>query len=255
MRRFGKRVLIAPLALALAFSAGCKAEHLESTGTDDAYIRPPEAKATPLAAGSGPLWPLTPGNRWDFVVATAARDGKTAPVQGKETLIVLGPRTVGKGSGVAVQVLQNGKAFREEVLRLDDNGLSLVAAGIASVTGNDTMSITSNEPGGPQGIPLVQLPVVPGAVARWDGILKLLKKNVAAPGTSHSRVSALEKVKTPAGEYNAYRVETMIQTTVEGQQIFLYTIRWITPGIGLVRQRVITPGQVVTKDLVKFAGK
>lgn len=250
-RRWG-RVLLAGL-LAFCFT-GCKSEQVESTGTDDSFIRLPGQKVEPISVNS-PLWPLTVGNRWVYNVSTANKDGKTPPVLGRETLVVLGPKTVGQGSGIAVQVLQNDKPFREEVLRLDDTGLSLVAAGIASGNSTDTMSITSNEPQKQMGIPLVRFPATPGQVARWDGILTLNKKKIAAPGTSHSRVSAVEKIKTPAGEFNAFRIETMIQTTVERQQIFLFTIRWLAPGVGMVRQRVITPAQVVTKDLVKFEKK
>ena len=79
-----------------------------------------------------------------------------------------------------------------------------------------------------------------------------MKKNIAAPGTAASRVSTIETIKTPAGSFAAYRVDTIITTTVQGQQIYLYAARWLAPGVGLVQQRIVAGSQVVQKQLTAF---
>jgi hypothetical protein len=183
---------------------------------------------------------------WSYSVQTVNRQSGEKPKISREDLRVTGTKTVGKNTGVAILIYQDGKPFREEILRLDGKELMLAAAGINNSKGGmDTMSITP-------GIPLVQFPVEDGATATWEGILLLSSRQVAAPGVSQSRVSGREIVKTPVGEFGAYKIETVITTTIDRQKIVLYTARWLAPGIGLVRQRIITGNQVVTKELQKF---
>lgn len=235
--------------------SGCKAEHLESSGVDDAFLRLPNEKSTETPIAGGPLILTTTGAQWTYLTQTEIRSRDVTqaatPKMGQEQVVVSGQKTIGKSTGTAFQVFQNGKAFREEVLRLDDQGLSLVAAGISSgSSAGDTMTITP-------GIPLVEFPIREGATTSWEGILRLTKNNVQAPGYAHSRVSGREtielKLKSGVKKVEAYKVETMISTTVNRRPIYLYTARWFTPGMGMVRQIVISGTQVITKQLVQFS--
>lgn len=239
---------------------GCKAEHLESSGEDDAYLRLPNDKPLEIPVENGPLLVTTPGTEWIYAVNTEIRTtDMTEPVTPKaseERVIIAGQRAIGKVSGTVFKIDQNGKSFREEVMRLDEKGLSLVAAGISSGTAVDTMSITP-------GIPLVEFPLRDGAVVSWEGILRLTKNKIQAPGYAHSRLSAREIIELPLGKsgtmkkVGTYKIETMITTTVDSRPIYLYSARWFAPGMGMVRQLVISGRQYITKNLMSFkpAGK
>ncbi|GAB4466636.1 MAG: hypothetical protein OHK0029_38120 [Armatimonadaceae bacterium] len=251
IRRFALRgaLLSGAVALLLGSGIGCgKLEHLASTGTDDNFIRTPGEQPKAVEMPKGPLLPLSSGHRWTYAVETNdPRKWNDTPARKSiEELRIGGNRKVGDTSGVAVQIFQNGKLFREEVFRLDKEGLFLTAAGINNARGTmDTLSIS------PGGIPLVRFPIQPGDALSWDGIMRLSSRALSAPGTSFSRVSAIETVETPAGKFPAYKIETLITTTIDRQQIELYSARWFSPGVGLVRQRILTGPQEIRKVLIK----
>jgi hypothetical protein len=156
----------------------------------------------------------------------------------RTTITVLGPRKVGEQTGVAVEFRQGPKTVREEVYLSNDKEVSLIAAGFA-----DKMSITPP-------MPLYRFPLKEGDVVSWSGLLRF--KGTTAPGTAYSRLSSRDRVKTLAGEFPVWRVDTVISTNVEGQPIALAASRWLSPGLGMVKQRWYYGNQVIVKDLKEY---
>lgn len=76
-------------------------------------------------------------------------------------------------------------------------------------------------------VPHLRLPHTPGA--KWQSPISL---DGEARGTNEMRAGAVEKVKVPAGTFQAVRVDTL-STSPEGKQQRL--THWYAPGVGLVR--------------------
>jgi hypothetical protein len=228
---------VAVFALPLIVTmSGCRnLVEATNTGVDAAYLRAP-GEATKTAAvvkiPDGPLFPLAAGDRWEMVQ-------KSENQESSERIAVAGPITLNGQSGMVVEMSQGGRTVRQEVFRSDAKGLFLLAAG----TPADRMTLSPP-------IPLLHKPVQEGEEVPWEGTLHYRK--TTAPGTALSRVSGREQVKTPAGTFGAYRIDTIISTTVEGQPVSFPTTRWLAPGVGLVRQRLLAGNNVVTKELTSY---
>jgi hypothetical protein len=83
-------------------------------------------------------------------------------------------------------------------------------------------------------LPLIRYPIQNGDTLTWSGILKTRAGSV--PGNAYSRVSGQDTTTTGIGDVGTYRVDTVIQTTVQGRLTPFQTRRWFAPGIGIVRQ-------------------
>jgi len=83
-------------------------------------------------------------------------------------------------------------------------------------------------------LPLIHYPIQDGDTLTWSGVLKTRVGSV--PGNAYSRVSGQDMTMTGVGEVGTYRVDTVIQTTVQGRLTPFQTRRWFAPGIGIVRQ-------------------
>lgn len=226
--RFQRSLFPLCVGAALVLS-GCTREHAVDDGTDESFIRVPGAAPT-LAIPSGDLLPLKTGAKWSMTTRTVSRT-RNRDVAGTEEIVIVGKQTPEKTrsvspasapEGAVMDMRKDGKSYRQEIYQAKSDGLYLSAAGSA-----DKMTITPP-------LPLVKYPVKDGEIAAWSGILRF--KGTAAPGTSVSRVSGRETVKTPAGSFPAYRIDTVITTTVEGRQVSFPSSRWLSPNVGIVRQ-------------------
>jgi hypothetical protein len=146
--------------------------------------------------------------------------------------------TLGKATGVALDIRQNGKLTRQEVFKEQADGLYFVGAGAS-----DKMEISPP-------ICLVKYPVKDGEAVTWSGILRF--KGTNAPGTAFSRVSARDTVKLPGGTFPVWRVDTVISTTVEGAQVAFPTVRYFSPGIGIVKQKTLAGETLLEKQMVRY---
>ena len=215
----------------LALSGAACKDHVENQATDNAYLRLPGETPAPLDISKGPLFPVAPGYKWTLAVKSDAQTGE-------EETAVGGERNVGGVRGTIFEMRQGGKTYRQEVYHADTKGVTLLQAG------TDDM-MTMSPP-----IPLLQLPVKEGEVLPWNGVLHFQKSS--APGTALSRVSGQETVKTPAGTFHTYRLDTVIITTVGGQQVSFPATRWLAPGVGIVKQRLLAGRTLVVKELTAY---
>lgn len=239
VRTLGLRAVLF-LALCAPLLGGAKCEHVENPGIDDSFIRVPGDKPAEIEMPAGALLPMPPGARWVMQTQTVSIKGDKAekPIPGMEIITVLGSRQVEGKSGIAMEFRQGPKKVREEVYLSNDKEVALIAAGFA-----DKMSITPP-------MPLYRFPLKEGDVIQWNGILRF--KGKSAPGTAYSRISGRDKITTPAGDFPAWRVDTVISTNVEGQAIALMANRWLSPGIGMVKQRWYYGKQMIQKDLREY---
>lgn len=227
------------LSVAVGFTtiAGCSnVVQTENRGTDNDFLHEPDQKpdtnAVPMLEGSA--FPLTPGDHW---VLTVQNGDKTS----EEEMVVAAPGsvpgvTLSNPSDAIVEMKHNGKVDRIEIYRSNSQGLWLLKAGHP---GN---LMTVNPP-----IPLFRRPIVEGDTVPWRGVLNF--ENANAPGTALSRVSGRVTVSTPNGNFGAYRLDTIIDTSSRGQALSLPVTRWIAPGVGLVQQKLLSGKTVVVKSL------
>jgi hypothetical protein len=228
-------------AFFLLFCSGCGKDHAENKGTDNDYIRAPEETGNPIVIPPGDLLPTKQNSSWTWDVTVVRRVGTGseahAELVSKETeqVVITGQREMNHLDCTVFEIRKNGKPFREEVFATTKDGLIQVAAGL-----NDKVILAPP-------LPLVHFPMKDGQALSWTGVLEY--RQSATPGTGFSRVSGREKVKTPLGEFPCWRVDTVITTTIQGQQAPFPVSRWFSPGIGMVRQRLYLRDLLVEKVL------
>ena len=249
-------------------AGGCKGREnaVEDTGTDNAFLRyPRDMAAKPDAAadenapafGTGPLFPLAVGSHWEMqtvqgTIVPGADGGRQVQNlrQGSEKITASKKTTVGSQSGVIFDITTTGgdaKApakitTRQETYGANRSGLFLLGAG--SDTGYMTMA---------PALPLVSYPPKEGKPLQWSGVLHY--KNQTVPATSVSRAARIETIKVPGFPkgVSAWRIDTVVSTTLLqnglAQQVSFPTTRWLAPGVGMVRQKLISGDQLVTKEI------
>ncbi|MDX1933059.1 MAG: hypothetical protein SFU56_10680 [Capsulimonadales bacterium] len=230
-------------ALALLACAGCGMDHAENKGTDTSFIRIPGKPTPSVPMKAGPVLPTREKDRFQWHVTTHRRQViddaiKDQVLREEEEEVIVGKTSDGPNPGTVFEIRKNGKPFRAEIFDVSSEQVRQVAAGLGD-------RVTMVPP-----LPLMRLPVREGAEQDWIGVLQFRK--VRTPGTAYSRVSAQEIVKTPAGEFGAWRVETVIRTTIEGKPFAFPMTRWFAPGVGMVRQRLYVGNILVEKELVRY---
>ena len=248
-------------------AGGCKGREnaVEDTGTDNAFLRyPSDMTAKPDAAdenapalGVGPLFPLGVGSHWEMqtVQGTIVPGADGARLvqnlrQGSEKIIAVKKTTVGSQSGVIFDITTTGgdakapgkTTTRQETYGANQSGLFLLGAG--SDAGYMTMA---------PALPLVSYPPKEGQPLQWSGVLHY--KNQTVPATSVSRAARIETIKVPGFPkgVRVWRIDTVVSTTLLqnglAQQVSFPTTRWLAPGVGMVRQKLISGDQLVTKEI------
>jgi hypothetical protein len=223
-------VLFAGTALLLA---GCREDALVTNlKSDDAFIRLPGQVDTDITPHPGTPFPLAKGSQWEMLVETGSQ-------QAAEIDRASGSTVIGGVNGQAIETMQDGKAVREDVYGSDEKGVTLIAAGAPA----DQMRISPP-------ITLFTIPLHDGDVFNWSGILHF--RTSSSPATALSRVRGRDRITTPAGAFDTFRVDTIIMTTVDGQTAAFPTTRWIAPGVGVVKQRLLAGRTVITKFLKSY---
>jgi hypothetical protein len=203
---------------------GCK-DSVENLATDDDLLRLPTDQPTMLNQAS--LFPLTKGSRWKL---QARKENE----KGEEEVLVTSSRLVDGFTETVVETRSNGRAIRQEFYRWNDAVTQMTSAGFAD-------KVTLEPP-----FPLFRNPAKVGDTLSWSGVLRFKGSN--APGTGASRISGIDKIR----KFDVYRVDTVIRTTVNGGNAVFRIIRWLSPGVGLVRQRTVAGESVIEKDLVEY---
>ncbi len=239
--RFNSAVLRFCATVAAFSVAGCRDD--PNGGVDHAYIRTGEtetiedAKPAPSPAT---LFPMDKGRQWRMTIRIEARDGsqiKTAT----EVITATGPATIASVSGKSLSLDQKGVPLRSELFALSNKGLSQIAAG-------GTQKMIMSPP-----MPIFAAPIKEGSSLSWEGEIRMMgQKN---PATGFSRVSGKDTIQTPAGKFEAWRVDSVLTTIAEGRQIAFPITRWLAPGVGVVKQRYIIGDAVVVKELTSYTKK
>ena len=165
--------------------------------------------APPASAGPVPsLFPLVTGAVW----VRRDDDGNEA------TTRVVGPRTVGSTRCVVTE----RKAVERGRERVDRScfSLSAVEVVVIEITTQRGELAVLNPPR-----PLMKLPPRAGQAWSWSPADSLFELKIT------SKWIGEETVKTPAGAYKAWK----LQTTTTGENSEIVTLAWYAPGVGAVR--------------------
>ena len=213
------------LALLTLAAAGCRNQ--SDGGEELSYIRTPGSGYAPTVATEN-LLPLRAGAHWSLEV----RNEKAALPDEEQ-------RVVGaNATGGTIETLQEGKVTQTETYRVTSKGIEILATGVS-------VSQTLSPP-----LLLIPLPPEEEKVSVWQGSAGSGAQTFV--GQAWSRVTRRETVTTPAGTFAAWRVDTRTELTLGDRRERVQITRWLTPGIGIVRQKIVTPGQIIVKDLKKL---
>lgn len=164
----------------------------------------------PLAVGATWLYDATDGDKkWEMSVE----------ISGKENV-----------DGVSCFVLeahgQNNKARGQTFISVQDKGIY-----VKKFTGGNAMLGKMDQALNPP-IPLMEFPLKTGKKWSWTGTFKFMLKEFSF--TTQSEVLAKEKIKVPAGNFEAFKVRTkrLLNNKLMGEET-----RWYAPGTGLVMSK------------------
>ncbi len=224
------RFVLYPLSFILFLTVlGCQTT---GGGLDSAYL---DESAPPVRGGA--LMPARPGLLW----LSENRDGQIAVTMQTRCL---GPQTVAGRAGSRYDVRINDLPFQQEVYEERADG---ALSGLA--TGPDAR-IRITPP----------LPIAPptrdiraGVVRTWRGVLADTKTGQRFPAEARIRIGGRDTIKTKLGPLAAYRFD--IGVRVRGDSDLRVSTLWLSPGVGIVRQRIaVAPGRVARFELVSFSG-
>jgi hypothetical protein len=227
------RTPLALLCVVAAVLTGCEAPPPVG-GPDMKFLTTPlEGEDTKGVSQS--LLPLTKGNSWQMTSYVPQDNLKNS-----DKITMVGPITIDGFAGTEVTIQRDGKKWRREAYRLVNNELQLIAA---QDENSDLMRY--NPP-----IPLLKYPVHEGDSVGWSGSFRLGKTEL--PAQALSRISGTEKIKTPAGVFTTYRVDTVLVVTQGENEIRFPVVRWLSPGVGFVRRGYADKGRPAYSEVTRF---
>ncbi len=248
MRSFGSRrsaagirrklCLAARASFALpCVAAGCADEGRRpalpkpAQSSSPAAVKPQSAPVLPTIDKPKPdavsiYFPHAEGNRWEMEMK--GEDGSE-----KLTLEILKSSAAAGEGSFLLETRRGSRAIQRDCYVADEKGLSFVSSGIAEPT--------RIEPP----MPILRIPVNSGD--RWDWIGKF--RTGGSTGNARSAYEAQasftvggpDKVKTIAGEFEAFRIEQRVVVHVPNQDTATNTTLWYAPKIGLIKQVVESP--------------
>lgn len=188
---------------------------LKPTGDEMEYLTSPLTDPTPGAGKN--LLPLTKGNIWQL--HSVSPEGVVYRWES------LGDYRKDGVVGTELRLAINGVPVAREIYRREGPVTLLAAA--SGVQG--PMPDGSDAPLAifAPAIPLWKEPAALGESVNWSGNVILQGKRMAAKGIS--RVSGKERVRTPAGLFTTYLIETIVETKDWHYQ----TLTWFSPAWAL----------------------
>lgn len=204
-------VLIPALSVSLT---GCKDVRIDA-GTDMKFLHAPEELFVAIVAPTKPLFPDKTGTKWTSKMTS--KDIETD----EQTLV--GKRMVSGVECLVIASIRNIRELREEMYVLN-------AKGIYQRGARGKEMFTMQPP-----IPILTFPLEAGKVIEWQGGISFPKGMV--PGRAWSSVRGIEKIKVPAGSFDAYRTDTTLEANIDNRLTLFATTRWFVPGIGIAKTR------------------
>jgi len=226
--------LAATALLGALAGAGCSSVGGDGGG-DMAYLRVPTSEEEPaLTDPLSSLFPTGSSRRWEMRVNATGQSERTDQIR------VGSQKPLGDGTtAVRLDFVQSGKLYREETYGVSRSAIRLISAG-----GDDRMTMSPP-------MTLVKADLPEGKPLLWEG--SILFKGKKAPARAYGRIASKRKVTTPAGTFDAYRVDTVLTTVIDGRPLSFPASRWFSPGIGIVKQEFIVGRAQVVKELTKYS--
>ncbi len=218
------RPLFAVAVLALLLT-GCRNQ--ADAGEELNYLRTEPEEYSPERVDTKDLLPLKAGGRWEYDV----KRSKGEP--SRENVVV----TSTNGKGTILESWEKGKVVSRDQYRVDDKGVWVTAVMIDE----KMMPITPD-------MPLLSLPIEEEKVNLWQGTIGSGKTTMA--GRVWIRTTRRQKLKTPAGEFMAYRVDMRSELSGQGRNATLLASRWFAPGVGIVKVRAVDSKVTLVKELL-----
>jgi hypothetical protein len=184
------------------------------------------------------LWPMQNGTRW-VLQTVAVNQGNNRSKTGEQVVTVISSKHGKAGTLSVLSYLSNGKVSYMECYLTTAEGVFRTGVG---KDGNTQISPV---------LPLIKYPATPGKKWKWSGatLLKAGKLDMS----QDSEVVGIEKVRTPAGTYNAVHVRALVNTFLSGKiQSFLTNDFWFASGVGMVQQKATIGQFKVTAMLSKY---
>lgn len=170
------------------------------------------------AAAQSALFPLSVGAVWTY----EATDGNET---WESEVKITGKENVNGAPCFVLEAARKGKEARGQTyITIGSKGAYVVKIkGENSMTGKFDDAIKSP-------IPLLQFPLKKGKKWEWSGSFKILVKEITFK--TQSEVLGEEKIKVPAGTFDAFKVKTQryFAGKLGGEET-----RWYAPGTGMVK--------------------
>jgi len=236
-------------ALAAAVTWGCGPEARYSTPPDAgrtgprvgdveaprptilAHVAPAAAPAVAVASVEQ-LFPHGNGDTWEMARTLGGKSDKVL-------LTVTGSTEAAGVCSFSVETQSNGGLLQAEGYVADSSGLYRVSVGV------DKSGRVEPR------MPVLRAPIKPGDTWEWKG--KLSGGGSPVTGSGQFALAGPEKVKTPAGEFDAYRLDQTLKLNAGGGLQVVKSTQWLAPKVGLVKQVTDDGAQRTSAELTKYA--
>ena len=166
------------------------------------------------------LFPAKLGSVWTF-------KGNAGAVNVAMDATIASSKTDGKKTTVVMRWTKEGAPVQDETYVITSESVSRSRVG---AYGN----IKMDPP-----FPIIQYPVKINKIWKWSGtVITPAGSNKAA---AIIKVISKENIKTHAGMYSAFRIESMVTFNIKGQSVKVPNIYWFAPDVGMVQQRMLVP--------------
>jgi hypothetical protein len=178
-----------------------------------------------LASAAGPapqnLFPTGVGSTWNY----------QGTMNGASVSIVATIKSAKTSNGVTEATFDwqmAGRSTQMETYRVTSTSVERTRSGAGGAN-------HLNPP-----LPVIKYPMSVGKAWHWKG--SLVNGATSMPSSGDLRVGALEKVKTGAGTFTAYRVDVKLLVSAGGQTAHVDNSYWYAPGAGMVKQSATVSG-------------
>lgn len=176
------------------------------------------------------LFPVAKGSSWEY---NGAITGNVNGQKLNQTMSITGTVTSVKKAGsttvAVVRMAANGRTTGEDTYRITPEAVLRVSTG---AYGYERMTPP---------LPLLRFPVAVGKNWSWKGKKRNPDANEVA-GSAVMKIASREQVNTPAGVFDAYRLDMTITLNDKSQKIVLPAHIWFSPGKGMVKMSTTIAG-------------
>jgi hypothetical protein len=177
------------------------------------------ASAPASAQSIAQLFPTKAGSTWQFTGSIRAGNQNQPLNLGAKIASV---NTAGGRTTVVIEWTANGSVAQSETY---------------IVTGSEVQRSRSGQGGSGvinPPVPVLRTPIRIGNAWNWKGTITTGGQTLN--GTANLKIAARERLKTPAGALDAFRVDMTLTISLQGQNQKTTNSYWFAPGVGLVKQ-------------------